>query len=82
MYLDEFIDEYECCLRDRFEELIGQIRVIEAGVGRAVSAVLAGKRPRDLPKWETVKEIATEDYGDIWWEQDPKRGEMNGNASG
>ena len=74
MYLGEFVDDYEMALKGQYELLVMQILAIEAGVGRALSAVLAGKKPRELPTWENIKERSVEDVADddIWWEQGVK----------
>lgn len=66
LFLDEFVAEVEAAMRDRYNEMIGTIITIQAGVSRGLASSL-GKKPPKIPEWEEFLESNADP--EIWWEK-------------
>lgn len=77
--LEWFIDRWHRVERHAYGEIVGSIMAVEAGVGRALSAALGGKRPRSLPDFEEAWRQAMDRIAEredptahFWWLRPPE----------
>lgn len=68
MYLEDMIDSVDHSIHDRYDDMMHNIMIVEVGVMRGMIAI-SGKKPAALPKWENVKDGATQEDGEpeLWW---------------